>query len=318
MGQAQLVVGKNEIFSMYSFDYQVRLDLRHTDQIPVVEEEKLQADIRDMDGNKRTFSLLRKKEKVVLIDDVTPPHREREQNYSVPEEEATRLALGVGFFSLPCAVLRRIIEDWRFYNISPVQARIPTREMVDMDIGPSGENLAVILHKLEQQNGKGNFDAIAAELRSVVPGFQSVKTNRSGPEGKWSFQVLENRIQGAMNPDSVSDGTIRLLALSVIANWKEKSSSLLAIEEPENGLHPHLSDHVVQILRTASEERQLLVTTHNPEFLNCAEPEEVVLCDKKDGLTVVRKASDVEDIQAFRKHFSLGELWVQGTLGGMP
>jgi predicted ATPase len=318
MGSAGLIVSKEETLKMYSFDYQVRLDLRHRDQIPRIEEETLQADIRDMDGDKRKFSLVRKNEKVTLVDEITPTSGKNEQHYVVPDEEATRLALGVGFFSLPCAVLRRIIEEWRFYNISPAQARLPARETPDMDIGSGGENLAVILHKMEHLNGKEAFDAVATELRSVVPGFQGVKTSRSGPEGKWSFQVLENRIQGAMNPNSVSDGTIRLLALSVIANWKSKVSSLVAIEEPENSLHPHLSEHVFQILRTASEERQLLITTHNQEFLNCAEPEEVVLCDKLDGLTVVRKASDVADIQAFRKHFSLGELWVQGTLGAMP
>ena len=319
MGAAGSVFNNEEkFFQIGSFDYQVRLDLRHNDQIPRIEEERLRADIQDMDGNTCNFSLTRNKEKVTLIDDVTASHRGKEQNYSVPAEDATRLALGVGFFSLPCAILRHLIEEWRFYNISPAQARIPTREVPDMDMGSAGENLAVMLHKLEQQNGKGNFDSVAAELRSVVPGFQSVKTIQSRSEGKWSFQVLENRIKGAMNPNSVSDGTIRLLALAVIANWKSKVSSLVAIEEPENGLHPHLSEHIVQILRTASEERQLLITTHNPEFLNCAEPTEVVLCDKKDGLTVIRKASDVEDIQAFRKHFSLGELWIQGTLGGMP
>ena len=319
MGAAGSVFNNEEkFFQIGSFDYQVRLDLRHNDQIPRIEEERLRADIQDMDGNTCNFSLTRNKEKVTLIDDVTASHRGKEQNYSVPAEDATRLALGVGFFSLPCAILRHLIEEWRFYNINPAQARIPTREVPDMDMGSAGENLAVMLHKLEQQNGKGNFDSVAAELRSVVPGFQSVKTIQSRSEGKWSFQVLENRIKGAMNPNSVSDGTIRLLALAVIANWKSKVSSLVAIEEPENGLHPHLSEHIVQILRTASEERQLLITTHNPEFLNCAEPTEVVLCDKKDGLTVIRKASDVEDIQAFRKHFSLGELWIQGTLGGMP
>jgi predicted ATPase len=318
MGGAGLEISPGEYLRMYSFDYEVRLDLRHADGIPRIEQEILLGDIRDLEDNTRKFSLLRKKEKVTLIDDVTPSNGKNERNYSVPPEDSTRLALGVGFFSTPCAILRRLIEEWRFYNISPAQARIPTRELPDMDMGPAGENLAVMLHKLEQQNGKGNFDAVAAELRSVIPGFQSVKTNQSRSEGKWSFQVLENRIQGAMNPNSVSDGTIRLLALAVIANWKSKVSSLIAIEEPENGLHPHLSEHIVQILRTASEERQLLITTHNPEFLNCAEPEEVVMCDKTDGLTLIRKASDVADIQAFRKHFSLGELWIQGTLGGMP
>ena len=318
MGGMPVINNAEKTFQFGIFDYQMRLDLRHVDQIPRIEEETLQADIQDMEGKQCKFSLIRKEEKVTLIDDVTESHKGKEQEYSIDKRDATRLALGVGFFSLPCAVLRNQIEEWQFYNISPSQARIPTREVPDMDMGSAGENLAVMLHKLEQQKGKVNLDAIAAELRSVVPGFLNVKTNKSGSEGKWSFQVLENRIQGAMNPNSVSDGTIRLLALSVIANWRNDVSPLIAIEEPENGLHPHLSEHIVQILRTASEERQLLITTHNPEFLNCAEPEEVVLCDKREGLTVIRKASDIEDIQAFRKHFSLGELWIQGTLGGMP
>ena len=104
----------------------------------------------------------------------------------------------------------------------------------------------------------------------------------------------------------------------VIANWTTKQSSLVAIEEPENGVHPHLSEHIVQVLRTASEERQLLVTTHNPAFLDYLQPDEVILCDKINGFTQVQLASNIRGIETFRKHFRLGELWEQGTLGGIP
>ncbi len=194
---------------------------------------------------------------------------------------------------------------------------MPCKETPDIDLGPAGENLAVILHKLEQRNGKGALDAVVSNLQGVIPGFRNVKTTQLPIEGKWAFQVIEERVK-AINPDSASDGTIRLLALLVIANWITDFSSLVAIEEPENGVHPHLSEHIMQVLRTASEHRQLIVTTHNPAFLNYLEPDEVILCDKQDGFTKLHRATDIEQVETFRKHFHLGELWEQGTLGGIP
>ena len=68
----------------------------------------------------------------------------------------------------------------------------------------------------------------------------------------------------------------------------------------------------------ASESRQVLVTTHNPDFLDELQPNEVILCDKEEGFTKTRQASDVDEIDSFRKTYRLGELWVQGTLGGIP
>jgi predicted ATPase len=280
-----------------------------------VDSETLTAVIKDEQGQTLNFKLQRNKREVEIID----PTEEKKQSYriKVPEQETTRLALGVGFFSLPCVILREIITNWRFYNISPHLARVPSKEIPDVDLGPAGENLAVIIHKLEQLNGKGAIDSIFSGLRNTVSGFRGIKTVQLPIEGQWAFQVLEEKIRGTINPNSVSDGTIRLLALMVIANWTAKHSTLIAIEEPENGVHPHLSEHLVGILR-AAENRQFIVTTHNPTFLDYLEPNEVILCDKMDGFTKLIHASDIPEIKSFKKHFRLGELWVQGTLGGIP
>ncbi len=217
------------------------------------------------------------------------------------------------------AKLGEFLEGWSFFNISPAVARQPCKEVPELALGEAGEYLAAILHKLEKQNGeKGSLEQIVAGLRGAVPGFKNVRAKALEVEGKWTFQVVEDRIRGAINPRSVSDGTIRLLAMLVIAHWSARCSTLLAIEEPENGLHPHLSKHIVELLRTASETRQVIATTHNSSFLDELEPEEVILCDKKEGFTVVHHASEVAEIKSFRKHFRLGELWEQGTLGGIP
>ncbi len=97
-----------------------------------------------------------------------------------------------------------------------------------------------------------------------------------------------------------------------------QSSPLITIEEPENGLHPHLAESLVEILRSASEGSQVIVTTHSPTLLDHLEPQEVILCDKTDGFTRLKRASSVVDIDRLREHFSLGELWSQGAVGAVP
>lgn len=306
-------------FGITSFDCSVALDLRDETNRPVVAAEEVTAQLVLDAGKKATYRLTRKQDQVTLIDPTAEQQGgELHRTYRVPEQEQSRLAIGVGLFSLPCVVLRNIIAGWQFFNISPRVARLPYREVPDLHLGPAGENLAVVLHRLEQQNGRGSLDPIIAGLKGVVPGFKGLKTTRLPVESKYAFQVVEEKIRSALNPDSVSDGTIRLLALMVIAHWSTEEASLVAVEEPENGIHPHLAEHIVQVLRTASERRQLLVTTHNPAFLDFLEPDEVILCDKVDGFTQLRRAADVAEIETFRKRFSLGDLWTQGVLGGIP
>jgi predicted ATPase len=299
------------------FNYQVEIDVRSNDEEPVVLHEELSAEFRDESGQSLRYRMQRSQNQVTIEDPVfglTPP-----EPILIAPQDTSRLAAGTSFFSPPLALFRNYIEGWSFFNISPVVARQPCKEGPELALGEAGEYLAAILHKLEKQNGeKGSLEQIVAGLRGAVPGFKNVRTKALEVEGKWTFQVVEDRIRGAINPRSVSDGTIRLLAMMVIAHWSARRSTLLAIEEPENGLHPHLSKSIVELLRTASETRQVLATTHNPNFLDELEPEEVILCDKKEGFTVVRHASDVTEIKSFRKHFRLGELWEQGTLGGIP
>ena len=312
--QVDKVQLENETWELGPYTYELQIDLRGDAHVPRISSETLHVGLKH-DGQKSEFILKRDKSKVEITDPMRAGNGANE--IPVPEAESARPALAVGFFALPCVVLRQEISRWRFYNIVPSMARQPSREVPDADLGPAGENLAVILHEIEKKR-KADLEAIVSGLRGVVPGFKNLKTTQLPVERKWAFQILEEKIRGAINPGSVSDGTIRLLALMVITTWTRRHSSLVAIEEPENGVHPHLSEHIVGILRNASKQRQLIVTTHNPNFLDFLEPKEVFLCDKLDGFTKIRRANDVGDVETFRKRFTLGELWIQGTLGGIP
>ena len=297
------------------FEYKLALDLGSNETTPRIEEEALRAKVV-RDGETSTATLTRNSKEVVLFDPTAPKSEGLQRDaFSVPDQESTRLALeGVGFLSIPAAYLCSEIKGWRFHNIIPAAARRPYREEADATLGSAGEKLATILHGMTDEERS----SIVHGLRSVVPGLRNLKTTKSPMEATLAFQIVEDKLNAAINPISVSDGTVRLLALLVLTTWSASRSSLIAIEEPENGIHPHLAEHIVDLLRSASERTQLIVTTHEPDLLDHLEPSEVILCDKEDGFTKLRKASSVADIEQFRQHFSLGELWEQGVVGAIP
>ena len=310
---------QGEEYSIKDLAYDLHVARVTTLGQPVVKSESLQAQMSGPRGERDAYEL-RRDEKEIIINDPVEERETKTKNPSahVAERDATKLVVGSSFLSTPCSIFRDCLEHWHLFDIKPDVARQPARLSLTTRFGEGGGNLAAILQQIGGLDGNGTMRAILSGLRGAVPDVEGVKPIPFGQEGHWSFELIENHIKGSLSSRSVSDGTVRLLALLIIANWITRWASLVVIEEPENGLHPHLSEQIVDLLRHASGNCQIIVTTHNPAFLDHLKPEEIILCDKRDGQTVMRHASDVEDVSIFQKHFSLGELWVQGALGGIP
>jgi predicted ATPase len=89
-----------------------------------------------------------------------------------------------------------------------------------------------------------------------------------------------------------------VIALSAVAvnPW---SGSLLAFEEPENGVHPRRLEPIAKLLASiaCSQERQVIVTTHSPLFCDAMlreareRPAEIALFNvrRASGSTVVQR-----------------------------
>lgn len=312
----EFAVAKNETLRVMNLEYGAQIDLRSEQDIPKIVSEHFVARVEREGQAPIRFQLNRDRESIEITDIF---HDSQIRRTPVLKEESARLAVGSGgFLALPCVPLLENIKKWRFYNISPDIARRSYPDIPETELGRSGENLSVILHKMKEGKNGSQIKKILHGLKSAVPGFREIKTTRLPVENKWAFQIGEEKMQGSINPASVSDGTIRLLALLVIAYWTARKSSLIALEEPENGLHPHLAEHIIEVLREAAAHSQLLVTTHSPAFLDHLDSNEVILFDKIGGKTRLKRAADVQEIDIFRKHYSIGDLWIQGTLGGIP
>lgn len=301
-------------FSGFSYSLTIGLGGKENERLEIVEE-ALTAKVYNKD-NSGTYEMRRELGAFSVKSPLKgePPTSGASE---IPESERTRPIVNVGFFSLPLLVFKQFVDTWSFFSISPQTARRSYKERPDATLGMFGENLAVMLRRLGAQNGKEELERISGMLRGAIPGFKSVRAVGTDYESRWALSVEEDHISGAVSPGGVSDGTIRLIALMVVANLGTKKPGVIAIEEPENGLHPHVLEHLIDIFRETSKTTQIIATTHNPEFLDHVAPKEVLFCGTVDGVTKVRRADSLKEIESFRKHFSLGELYVQGTFDRM-
>jgi len=160
---------------------------------------------------------------------------------------------------------RNELSGWRTYYLDPRVAMRSARPPADVrDIGLLGEDIAPFLYRLQAENPK-HFEAARRTLRSLVPSVEDLSVDLDKRRGTLDIQVRQNEID--FSSRIVSEGTLRVLALCAIAvnPW---SGSLLAFEEPENGVHPRRLELIAQLLSSLAIERrkQLIVTTHSPLF----------------------------------------------------
>ena len=115
----------------------------------------------------------------------------------------------------------------------------------------------------------------------------------------------------------LSDGTLRYLCLLAIL-CDPDPPSLICIEEPELGLHPDMLPKIADLLVAASERTQLIVTTHSDMLVGAMteQPESVVVMEKHDGKTQVKRLEANDELQEYLKSYRLGELWLRGLVGG--
>lgn len=150
-------------------------------------------------------------------------------------------------------------------------------------------------------------------LRKLYEGVENINFSIDG--GK-VLLFLEETGDREIPATRLSDGTLRYLALLAILLHPEPPP-LVAIEEPELGLHPDVIPHIAQLLVRASERTQLVITTHSRMLVEALgdDPSRILVCEKEDGETRIRRL-DASRLAAWLKDYSLGELWSMGELGG--
>ena len=190
--------------------------------------------------------------------------------------------------------VRNELLNWRTYYFEPRMKMREEQSPADVfDIGVHGEYIASFLYKLRAEYPK-NFDAVFRTLRAMIPSIETLNVELDERRGMLELWVRQAGIEYSSR--ILSEGTLRVLALCAMAvnPW---GGSLVALEEPENGVHPRQIDLIAQLLFSLTEQyqRQVVVTTHSPLFV--------------DAILKVKREAESSDIGLFSVR-----LTAQGTV----
>ena len=193
--------------------------------------------------------------------------------------------------------VRRELGEWCTHYLDPGLAMRAARAPADVfDIGASGEDIGPFLYKLRAEE-PGRFQAVSRALRSIVPSVESLTVQLDERRGTLDILIRQGGVEYSSRV--VSEGTLRVLALCAIAvnPW---GGSLLAFEEPENGVHPRRLDLIARLLMSLATDggRQVIVTTHSPLFCD-AVLKQAPSMPGDVGLLNVRRVGQATAIEPF-------------------
>jgi predicted ATPase len=177
----------------------------------------------------------------------------------------------------------------------------------------NGSNLFQVLNTINL-NSTEAFDAIEYALQEVNPHFRRLRPVVYG-NGAFEMQIQEEQLRTPTSAAHLSDGTLRYLCLLAIA-LNPLPSGLIALDEPERGLHPDMILQIYQHLEKKSEQGQIILTTHLPELLNLF-PLYAVRVFEKDAFNQTQVLQFTEEqFAGWYDEFVPGQMWRNGTLGG--
>jgi predicted ATPase len=102
---------------------------------------------------------------------------------------------------------------------------------------------------------------------------------------------------------------------TVFLQPSELQPETILVDEPELGLHPYAITVLASLIRTA--EKQVIVSTQSVELLNEFDVEDVIVVDRMQGNSSLRRLGR-QELEGWLEDYSLGELWKKNVLGGRP
>jgi hypothetical protein len=223
---------------------------------------------------------------------------------NLPEDEE-RFPVAVWFRRLLSKGIQSLV-------LSGEAMRKPSPPGSPVEFQPDGSNLPWAIERLSRTNPE-RFTRWLDHVRTALPDIMNVETIER-PEDKHRYLRIVYGTGLAASSWTVSDGTLRLLALTLVA-YLDVPDRIYLIEEPENGIHPRAVETVYQAL-SSTYDSQILCATHSTVMLSLAQPETVLCFARTDeGATDIVRGSEHPNLKSWKHDIDLGTLFATGVLG---
>lgn len=217
------------------------------------------------------------------------------------------------------------IRSWRVYHFHDTSKSAPVKQTGDVHVNDylraDAGNLAAFLYLLRQKH-PDSLEHLRSMVRLVFPQFGDfVLAPEPLNESKIRLKWRETGSDYPFLADQLSDGTLRFIALATALLQPSRfRPTTLLIDEPELGLHPAALTTLAALIREASRQTQLILSTQSVSLVDAFEPEEIITVDRahgEEGATIFRRHSTAE-LAYWLEEYSLSEVWEKNVIGGRP
>ena len=223
-----------------------------------------------------------------------------------PAKGAARTIIGTENTATTPTILaaRQEMQSWRKLALEPAAMRRPDRYTQAPGIAADGAHIPATLNHQANIASQGDvYGSVASRLSYMVP-VRALGVTKDDVRQLLSLE-LEETSGLQLRANSISDGTLRFLALVVLAEVSS-TTGLYCMEEPENGIHPAklaVMNELLQDIVVDAEEpigtdnllRQVIVATHSPYFVQLQKRDHLVLAKDK-----IWKAENGEILQSLK------------------
>lgn len=214
------------------------------------------------------------------------------------------------------------MKTWRVYHFQDTGETSLIKQMHGLNVNdylrPDARNLAAFLYLLKEKYND-SYLRIVKTIRLVAPFFEDFAlrphpSNENMIELEWKQKGEDVPFKAFM----LSDGTLRFIALTTVLLQPEHlQPETIIIDEPELGLHPFAISIFAGMVRSVSQNRQIILATQSPDLVNEFSPENIVVADRQGNSTSFKRL-DATKLEGWLEEYSLGELWTKNLFGGGP
>jgi predicted ATPase len=214
--------------------------------------------------------------------------------------------------------LLQLIKGSRYYARYRLEvlADVGSPQNRDVRLDTDGRNLFTVLRNWRDlSEHEARWDFVFQRMRALFPWLH-----------RFDFDSLARRVvaqavhrdwkEEKLGPTDWADGFfMSLLHLTALAS--SDPGGVVAIDEPENSLHPALVRAVIEAMRdwSAQQDVTVLLATHSPVVLDCfrEEPDQVYVMEV--GRRELPVALTELQKREWLDHYSLGDLYAQLEVG---
>lgn len=221
----------------------------------------------------------------------------------IPEDEER--------FPVALWVKSYLMEGIQFIQLDSRMLRWPCRPDLSVSFETDGSNLPKVVQYLKNEH-PDSFARWIKHIQTALPEIEAIET-RERPEDRFLYLNIQHKNNLNLPSWVISDGTLRLLAQTIIAYLPEKNR-IYMIEEPENGLHPMAIESIFQSLSSVYD-NQILLATHSPAILRLAEPKQILCFSKTpSGAVDIVNGENHPKLKEWQKGVDLATLHAAGVL----